>query len=341
MNPVGCLEWDAKVAAYPGCSIFYRQAWASVLRETYGFTPVYLALPAATPGSPLNLLPLMEVDSWFAGRRGVSLPFTDECPPLAADETSGRQLIEAAIELGTARGWKSVEFRGGREVMGDATAAQLFYGHWLALDCDEDKMFGRMDSATRRAIRKAEKSGLAVTLSRGLEAVKSFYRLHCLTRKKHGLPPQPFAFFRNIHKHLLSQDLGTVVTVRYHHIPIASSIYLQSGSHAIYKFGASDDRYQSLRGTNLVMWEAIKWLARNGATSLHLGRTSKANEGLRRFKLQWGATETSIEYAKYDLRRSRFVVTPDCVTGWHNRVFRALPLFASRLAGNLLYKHWA
>jgi lipid II:glycine glycyltransferase (peptidoglycan interpeptide bridge formation enzyme) len=111
------------------------------------------------------------------------------------------------------------------------------------------------------------------------------------------------------------------------------------GNKAIYKFGASDTAYQDLRGNNLVMWEAIKRCARDGCESADFGRTSVTNEGLRRFKLGWGATERTIEYFKYDLRKRSFVTDSDKASGWHNLVFRSMPPFVSRLAGTFLYKH--
>ena len=80
---------------------------------------------------------------------------------------------------------------------------------------------------------------------------------------------------------------------------------------------------------------------RNGAKTLDLGRTSIGNEGLRRFKLSWGAQEHKIEYVKYDLRRNIFVTETDAATGWHNRVFRALPTGVSRMIGATLYRHLA
>ncbi len=55
-----------------------------------------------------------------------------------------------------------------------------------------------------------------------------------------------------------------------------------------------------------------------------LGKTSLANEGLRRFKLNLGAAERLIEYVKFDLRENRFMVETDGVAGWHNRVFRVV-----------------
>jgi hypothetical protein len=62
---------------------------------------------------------------------------------------------------------------------------------------------------------------------------------------------------------------------------------------------------------------------------------------LRRFKLQLGAREQMIDYVKYDLRSGRYVTETDGVEGWHNAVFRALPVSASRAAGSFLYRHWA
>ena len=122
---------------------------------------------------------------------------------------------------------------------------------------------------------------------------------------------------------------------------IAASVYFQSGARAVYKYGASDEAFQHLRGANLVMWEAIKWLARNGAETLHLGRTSIGNEGLRKFKLGWGAEEQKIEYVKYDLRKKRFIAGADASAGWYNRVFKMLPIGLSRMIGAALYRHCA
>jgi len=182
---------------------------------------------------------------------------------------------------------------------------------------------------------------VTVEVSQNLEAIKIFYSLQCKTRKKHGLPPQPFSFFLNIHKHILSQNLGVVVMAYWRRIPTAASIYFYFGDRAIYKYGASDLTQQQLRGSNLVMWEAMKWLTGKGAKSLHLGKTSQHNEGLRRFKLHLGAHEEVIDYVKYDLRQGRFVTDTDAIAGWHNGVFRILPGFLSRAAGRLLYRHWA
>jgi hypothetical protein len=318
----------------PDFSFFHGAAWTRVLVESYGFTPVWRAAGKA-------LLPLMEVDSWLTGRRGIALPFTDECAPLCESELEFRPLFQDAVEAGRARGWKSIELRGGRRFLPEAPASLAFYGHGLELWPDEARMFARMDGSARQAVRKAEKDGVTVEVSQSAEAVRDFYGLQCLTRKRHGLPPQPWNFFLNIWRLVVSQNQGMVALAGWRGAKIAGAVFFFIGGRAIYKYGASDFSRQHLRPNNLVMWTAMKWLAQNGAASLHLGKTSLDNEGLRKFKRSLGGVEERVEYVKFNLRRNRFEVDTDAIAGWHNRVFRALPLSLSRRAGELLYKHWA
>jgi len=300
------------------------------LAETYGFQPVWQSAQAA-------LLPLMEVDSWLTGRRGVGLPFTDNCAPLGDAGTDFQRLFEGAVELGRKRGWKAVEVRGGRKFLAGAPASLAFYGHSLDLAAGEQRLFENLDGSARQAVRKAEKAGLTVEVSQSAEALRGFYGLQCQTRKRHGLPPQPLAFFLNIQRLILSQNQGVIVLASEGAEKIAGAVFFFLGGRAIYKYGASDLRRQHLRPNHLVMWTAMKWLAHSGCTTLHLGKTSRANEGLRRFKLNLGAQEEPIEYVKFDLRANRFIVETDGIAGWHNRLFRSLPLFAAT-AGNFSSK---
>lgn len=132
-----------------------------------------------------------------------------------------------------------------------------------------------------------------------------------------------------------------VVLAKHGGRPVAGSVYFHFGDEAIFKYGASDETHQDVRGVNLVMWTAIKEFARRGMKHLDLGRTSMGNEGLRKFKLGWGAVEHRIEYMKFDLKKNTFVTDADGVAGWHTHVFSRLPAFLSRATGSLLYKHWA
>ena len=63
-------------------------------------------------------------------------------------------------------------------------------------------------------------------------------------------------------------------------------MFFKLGRHAVYKFGASDERLQELRANNFAMFEAIRYLAEGGAETLHFGRTEKENQGLRRLNFR-------------------------------------------------------
>jgi lipid II:glycine glycyltransferase (peptidoglycan interpeptide bridge formation enzyme) len=123
---------------------------------------------------------------------------------------------------------------------------------------------------------------------------------------------------------------------------ISGAIFLNVGKRALYKYGASDMRYQALRGNNLVMWEAIKFYGQNGYESLHFGRTDLPAEGLRRFKCGWGAAERALEYVRYDFRNRAFVGKDTHEqNAWANRMFQTMPVGVGRLIGKLAYRHMA
>jgi hypothetical protein len=339
MDPTLTSKWEERLALLPGARFFHSAAWSGVLKDTYGFRPCHFL--AERDGVPCGVLPMMEVDNRPRGRRGISLPFTDECPVLGTSVSVQQELIDAAMQEGKRRNWRYLEFRGASEALANATPSVAFYGHRLELRAQHEQMFDRFDSAVQRAIRKGVKSGVSVNVATGEEAVRSYFQLHCKTRRKHGLPPQSFGFFKCIHRRILECGRGMVVVATIGRKPIAAAVFLHQGTKAVYKFGASDERFQHVRGNNLVMWEAIRWLAGHGCTELDFGRTSIANEGLRRYKLSWGATESRINYYKYDFRTQRFVKERDRASGWYTRLFALLPSPISRWIGALLYSRLA
>jgi hypothetical protein len=340
VDPLAVANWDALVMALPGHTFFHSAAWARVLEESYGYKPVYFAI--VENGTLRALLPVMEVDSWLTGKRGVALPFSDACEPLG-DEAAVRELHEAAVEHGRTNAWKYLEVRGSVGGARGATrpASESFYGHAIELSRNEEKIFEGFDPSVRRAIRKAEKSGVKVEISRSIEGVKAFYALHCQTRKKHGTPPQPFEFFANFHRHVIAHNFGFVGLGSFEGRPIAANVFVHFGTKAIYKYGASDETMQNFRGANVAMWYGLQWYARAGFDRLDFGRTEKANEGLRRFKLGWGAEEHSIQYFKYDLRTNRFVPGTDESSQVRTQILKRIPIPIARMIGSVLYRHVA
>jgi hypothetical protein len=338
INPLEISDWDELVGVIPGAGFFHSQAWAQVLHETYGYEPCYQVVIA--PGRIHGLLPLMEVDSWLTGRRGVALPFTDEIEPLCDTLPNFRAVFESAVAFARSQRWKYIEIRGGKKWLPEAPPSTSFFQHSLDLCQGESSLFANCEDSVRRAVRKAERSGLQVEFSQSMLSMRRFYDLLCLTRRRHGVPPQPFSFFANIQRQVLETGKGWVVLAYKGTLPVAGAVFFHFGREVIYKFGASDETHQHLRANNLVMWRAIQHYAHKESSSMCFGRTSFLNKGLRSFKLAWGTSERETEYVRLG-PLGAFQTASDGTTGWHNKLFQRLPAPVSRLAGALLYRHIA
>ncbi len=337
IDPCVGESWDVLALSHPGHTFFHSAAWAKVLCRTYRHRPFYLEV--AQSGKRVALLPLMEVNSRFTGRRAVCLPFSDLCGPLLFDESLPSILEDQLVEFGRAEKWDFIELRGGVTARDPVPSEPTFYGHRLQLGPNIDDLFSNLDASVRRAVRKAQRSPLTFSIGDTPELVKAFLRLHAKTRRRHGVPQQSNHFFEMIQKVVLEPGLGFVVQASLGPTPVAAAMFFVYGDSAIYKYGASDERFQHHRGNNLVMWEGIKEVKRRGAQHLHFGRTSCHNHGLRRYKRSWGTKEEPIYYARFDTtRRSWAKIKPD-VAASHEHLFRGMPLVVNRLAGTLLYPH--
>jgi lipid II:glycine glycyltransferase (peptidoglycan interpeptide bridge formation enzyme) len=160
-----------------------------------------------------------------------------------------------------------------------------------------------------------------------------------MTRKEHGLPPQPYAFFKKIHEYIISKGRGIVVLASSNGKIIAGAMYFHFGDKAVYKYSASDKTHYHRGASNLVMWEAIKWYSQNQYTSLCFGRTELENTGLRQYKMGWGAQEKIIEYFRYDLQKGTYIRNYQKTSRWYNAIFNNVPIGLSRIIGSILYKH--
>ena len=414
VNPLDRPSWDDLVLSTPNYSFFHSSAWARVLSESYGYTPLYFTV---IENDKLRVLvPMMEVNSFLTGKRGVSLPFTDYCEPIDDGDVSSQELISQMVEYGKKRKWKYIELRGGHRFLGNleprtsnlapgsdgprsslvapssssfgvqpcesagpsleprtmnlepvpkvprssffapgtsfleprtsnlVPVFRFYLGHTLDLSKREESIFSSLRDSTRRNIKKAKNQGVEIKISRGAAGVSEFYKLNCMTRRQHGLPPQPYHFFQKVYDHIISRGLGFVALASHGGRNIAGAVFLHFGGEGIYKYGASDMKFQDLRANNLVMWEAIRWLSNNGYKNFRFGRTELENEGLRQFKNGWGTDEYLISYFKYDVNREVCLSdNKDSERTTRNifskRLSKRMPIPILNLAGSLLYRH--
>jgi hypothetical protein len=337
LNPLDRPDWDSMLLRAPGASFFHSSAWSKVLSESYGYTPQYFT--AIENDSLRALVPLMEVKSFLTGKRGVSLPFTDYCEPILEGDISFHDLFNRIAEFGKTRGWKYVELRGAHDLLPMTPCLISYFSHTLDLTKGQNALYSGLRDSTRRNIKKAEKERVEVRIEKTTEAMNEFCRLNRMTRREHGLPPQPYHFFEKVHWHIISKENGFIALAYSQGKAIAGNVYFHFADRAIYKYGASDKAYQHLRANNLVTWEAVKWFTDKGFKSFCFGRTEPENEGLRQFKAGWGAQETQVQYFRYDLRQAAFVPGRKKGEPAYAGLFRTMPLPVLNLIGSAFYRH--
>jgi len=378
INPLNYPGWDELLLKTPDSSFFHSSHWTRVLNESYGYKPLYFSeingsrlvtlisvmevrsILTGKRGVSLPFTDYCELiingkDSFQAAldwlieygkkarwkyiemRTGNSLPheflpssfYYGHTLNLSKDETFMTQQAAGNIEnpsmIALPRGAPSI-------------SPPLVKGGEGGLS-NEKKIFSTFRDSTRRNIKKAIKEGVETNIYTSVESVREFCRLNCLTRREHGLPPQTWSFFKKIHEHIIAVNLGFVVLASYRGKTIAGAVYFHLGDKALFKYGASEKKYQHLRANNLVMWEAIKYYCQNGYKSLNLGRTEPENKGLLQFKSGWGTKKHVINYYKYDFKKRAFVQNSSRVIGFYNKIFKNMPIPILKVVGSILYKH--
>jgi hypothetical protein len=337
INPIEFEGWDNVIAPLPGSSFFHSTAWAKVLSESYNYKPTYFTF--FRDDKVVGLIPVMEVNSILTGKRGVSLPFTDYCEPIIDKDLQFHELFHNIIDYGDQKKWKYFEIRGGQHSLPDIQASQSYLRHTLFLLNSPEEIFRTFNRGTKSVIKKSEKEGIEINISKAEDSIIEFYKLNCITRKLHGLPPQPESFFRNVYRYILKEELGVVILASYRNSNIAGCVFFNFGDKAIYKYGASKREYQNLRANNLIMWNAIKYYLEKGCTTFCFGRTEPENDGLRQFKNGWGTQEHVLNYYKYDLHQARYIHNQEIVSRFQSMAFGKLPIPLLKIIGKYSYRH--
>ena len=223
VNPLEYPYWDELLKSTPESTFFHTTSWARVLNQAYGYSPTYFI--EIENNRITGLLPIMEIKSAITGKRGVSLPFSDFCDPIAQNPAQFQRLMTAAIDFGQRAGWKNIQIRGGSKFLNSADSGGQFYAHILTLDSDERLLMKRLRSSTIRNARKAEKAGAEVDLLNTREAMSEFYILNGITRRRHHLPPQPWRFFSLVYEHIIAPCRGFIAIAKHQNRPIAGAVF--------------------------------------------------------------------------------------------------------------------
>jgi hypothetical protein len=340
LNPLTDPRWPSFIAQRPDASIFHSRGWLVALQKTYGYKPI--AFTTSIGEQLSNALLFCRVSSWATGRRLVSLPFSDHCQPLAAGEDL-EAIIEHLRHQRMVDRLKYIELRPvtyhrAVDLEPQYTKGDRFSYQSIDLRPDLDTLYkGFHDSCVRRKIRKAERENLTYEAGRSGDLLQKFRHLLLLTRRRHKLPPQPDAWFKN-----LVESLGESLVIRLlskDGVPVSSILTLSYKKSLVYKYGCSDARFNSMGATPLLFWKAIQQAKTEGIEEFDLGRSGNNDQGLISFKRHLGAATADLRYYRDTPPKPEKGPSRSAVSSWAREALTSLPdsLFAG--VGQLLYRH--
>jgi CelD/BcsL family acetyltransferase involved in cellulose biosynthesis len=326
-------EYTAFLAQQEAATPFHLPSWSEVIASCYGFRPSVLCMRDQS-GEIYAASPGVHVGGRLRGRRWVSLPFTDACPPLATDAVAAEVFAAELDQHRRQAGLTGIEIRG--EVPGDAgNRCSVGYRHVIPLTTDEDEVFRRLRRDVRYRVKRARREGVVVRREPNLgSAYSGFWRLHCATRRKLGVPVQPRAFLDAIWREMIERDSGYVLSAYWQSRPVASAVFLEDGSTVVYKLSASEPRFIRLGGPTAVLWEGIRIACETGQARMDLGKTELGHDGLRDFKRAWGSEETPLAYTYF----GKGSPTASRTEGGVGQIIRRSPAFVARTIGRFAYR---
>ncbi len=328
--------WTSFIEGNENSSIFHHPEWLRCLSDAYGYRARIVGLwesERIVAGFPVTF-----ISSPLTGRRWVGVPFSDHCTPLCGSESLSELLVSGAKALVSSGRAPQIEVRGmfpGDPLDFDASPTTAVL-HTLNLADDPGVVFSTFKKTrVQQCVERAYRQGARIRHETSYPALRTFYRLHVETRRRHGVPVQPLRYFNLLWKHLIRRGLGFVVTAYHAGSPVASSIFLVWNRKVIYKYSASDHRAWKLSPNHAVLWHAIEWGCLNGQALFDFGRTDVENGGLRAFKSGWGTVESDLRYTYVGGQKGATSGLGSSLSG----LLRRLPSVAVRSVGELLYEH--
>ncbi|MCA9970610.1 MAG: GNAT family N-acetyltransferase [Anaerolineales bacterium] len=302
MTHIQCIDpttdplWPTLLARHE-TRVFHSPSWIQVLNDTYDFT-VRANLLLDDSGAPQAGLTYCEIED-MRGKRIAVMPFSDYCDPLVRTDAEWQALVAPLLAQNcpvTVRCLQS-------DVPGhDGRFKQYYQAKWHGLDLrpDEDTLWSQLNSAARRAVRKAEKSGVTVRLAQDIADLRAFFNMHLHIRKyRYQLLAQPYRFFEQIWQKFVEPGHGTILLAEHDNTIIGGIFFLEWQDGLYYKFNASLTDLRDVRPNDLMMWEGIKYGRSRRLAHMDFGLSDWDQEGLIRYKRKFASDERAIAFLRH------------------------------------------
>jgi len=309
LSPTRLTDWNSFVQNHPYGWLGHLSSWQQVLASTVRLNACYFLAILDEPSEKILAgLPVYQTRTLTSDKKLISAPLTTIFDPLVSSREQLVALLSAALSwlkatgsselivktLHTARLW---------EEMGGIKDNSFRY-HYLDLSHDLDTIWKKAHrSCIRQHVNKAVQKGVEVRQAEDKKDLSVFYRLYSATRKRHGLPSIPFAYFEAIWDIYRPQNCVYFLLASYKQSAICSLMAFKFKERFSAEALGWDDEFRWLTPSAITFWEAIKLAKGLGCQQFDFGRTALANENLIRFKRHWGTEE--MEMPQFTFSASR------------------------------------
>lgn len=189
------------------------------------------------------------------------------------------------------------------------------YTFHLDLTKSEEALMKQMRSKTRYNIKVAQKHGVVIKDETGNEKAFEYYlELSRETWQRQHFKGHTKAYHRLMFETLKPKGIAHLLVAYYQPdnnpdepIPLTAWVLFLYKNVLYYPYGASSTQYKKVMASNLMMWEAIRWGKKHGATLFDmwgaLGPAPDSNDpwyGFHRFKEGYGGNLVEMA-GSYDL----------------------------------------
>jgi hypothetical protein len=291
--------YEAFLADHPHALLYYSLPYKEFLEDLLGCRSEYWL---AWEGERLTgILPTMSCDGPL-GTVVNSLPFFgSHGGPLAATEAAKQALWDRFAEIAARPGVAAAT------VVGHPLADELppfacqfcdeRVGQLTPLDGDggpEDYLWARIVDGAHWDIKKAERSGVTVTVENDrLDFLEAAHRLNMARVSGRAKPP---AFFVTLARHFTPGRDFRIYVARLAGEPVAVLLLFYYKSIVEYFIPATLDDARKYQPMALLIWQGMLDAAREGAGLWNWGGTWRSQEGLHKFKRKWGAGDLPYRY---------------------------------------------
>lgn len=175
----------------------------------------------------------------------------------------------------------------------------------------EDLFRGLHDSC-QRAVKKANKNGLAIEFAQGNSDIDFYYKIAQLSAQRTGEILPSIDYFNAIFDVFYGKGQCVLLFALYQGQRIGALFLLIDKGSVSFMTGVSDPSFLSLRVNDFMHWEAIKWANSEGYQTYRLGPyfpeipKDSPVEKVSRFKKKFGGRNTTIIEGSYFCKPEKY-----------------------------------